>query len=202
MYECRFLVDRRALIPRPETELLIELALKFSPGARRILDLGTGSGILAASLAAEIPAARCVAIDAALPALGLAKRNLALLGVSRRVDLAASDWTTCLAGSSFDLVVSNPPYVDAAAPESLDASVRDFEPAGALFSREGGLADIRRLLDAVPEVLRPSGIFIFEFGFGQAEAIARDIGSRENWELLDLARDLAGIPRAATLRRR
>lgn len=198
----RFLVDRRALIPRPETELVIELALKLSPDARRILDLGTGSGVLAATLTAELPASGCLALDLDLGALSLAKQNIRLLGLGDRVALAAADWTTCLAGPPFDLAVSNPPYVDENEREGLDACVRDFEPSRALFSADGGLTDIRKLLDGVPAVLGANGIFLFEFGFGQRPAIAREIAARPHWDLLEIADDLAGIPRVAALRRR
>ena len=201
-YGRTFRVDRRALVPRPETEHLVEEALREAPAPRRILDLGCGSGILAVTLAAERPAAFVVAIDRSPAALALARENVRSHGVSGRVALAASDWLDAVGPSRFDLVVSNPPYVAAADRGALPPPVRDFEPPEALFSAADGLSDIRALLGAVPRVLGPGGRFLFEFGFGQADAVLRAASARDEWEVARLVPDLAGIPRVCVLARR
>ena len=201
-YGRTFRVDARALIPRPETEHLIEEALRDAPSPRRILDLGCGSGILAVTLACERPAALVVGIDRSPAALALARDNVRRHRIGDRVVLAASDWLGAVGAARFDLAVSNPPYVGADERDALPPSVRDFEPPEALFAGADGLSEIRRLLDAVPRVLVPGGLFFFEIGFGQAEAVRREAAGRTMWELRRIVPDLAGIPRVVALARR
>ena len=196
-----FFTDARALIPRPETEHLVEEALRECPSAGRIADLGCGSGILAVTLALECPGARVTGVDRSPAALALARQNARRHGVLGRVALVASDWLAAIAGGDFDLVVSNPPYVALADRAALPPRVREFEPEEALFAGTDGLSEIRRLLDAVPGHLRPGGVFGFELGFGQEEAIRQDILRRPAWTPPRFARDLAGISRVAVLRR-
>lgn len=196
-----FFTDARALIPRPETEHIVEEALRECPSAERIADLGCGSGILAVTLALELPAARVVGLDRSLAALSLSRQNARRHGVLRRVALAASDWLAAIRGGEFDLVVSNPPYVALADRDSLPPRVRDFEPGDALFAGADGLSEVRRLLDTVPGHLRTGGGFLFELGFGQEEAIRQEILRRPAWKPPRFVRDLAGIPRVAILRR-
>ena len=196
-----FRVDRRALIPRPETEHLVEEARREAPAPRLVLDLGCGSGILAVTLALEFPAAFVVGIDRSPEALALARENARIHGVERRALLAASDWLGAIGAARLDLVVSNPPYVGTGEREDLPASVRDFEPPEALFASADGLSDIRHLLSAVPRVVVPGGAFLFEIGFGQKDAVGRE-AERTGWEVRRFADDLAGIPRVCVLRRR
>jgi release factor glutamine methyltransferase len=196
-----FRVDPRALVPRPETEHVVEEARREAPAPRRILDLGCGSGILAVTLALEFPAAVVVGIDRSLAALALARENVREHGAGRRAALAASDWLAAIGPGRFDLVVSNPPYVAAQERGALPASVREFEPPEALFSAADGLSDIRHLLAAVPRVLVPGGAFLCEIGFGQKDAVARE-AEDAGWEIRRFAADLAGIPRVCVLRRR
>jgi len=196
-----FAVDDRALIPRPETETLIEVARKEAPGARRILELGTGSGILAVTLALEFPAARITALDISLPALALARANAARHGVRDRVNLLAADWLTSLCPVRFDMVVSNPPYLALSEAAGLSPTVRDHEPDRALYAGEDGLTAIRHLLAVVPAHLAPGAPFLFELGFGQGRLVEVEILCRPEWRLGGLVNDLSGIPRVAVAKR-
>jgi release factor glutamine methyltransferase len=197
-----FFVDARALVPRPETELLIETALAEAPGARRVLDLGTGSGILAVTWLLERADSRAVALDVSLEALALARANAVRHAVIVRLDLFAGDWTSALpTGPLFDLAVSNPPYLALSEAAELSTTVRDHDPARALFAGADGLDAVRRLLDEVPAHLESGAPFLFEIGAGQAERIAREVARRDAWRLDRIVPDLAAIPRVAVLRR-
>jgi release factor glutamine methyltransferase len=190
-------VTRDVLVPRPETELIVEAALDgIGPSEPlRILDVGTGSGCLAVTLAAELPAARVVATDISAAALSVAARNAKRHGVDRRVRLVQADLIAGVAGP-FDLVVSNPPYVPAGA--DLPLEVVEFEPAGALFAGNAGLDALRILIDGGRAVLAARGRFVVEFGFGQADAVrARAVAA--GWSHVELRADLQGIPRVAIL---
>jgi release factor glutamine methyltransferase len=207
------------LVPRPETELLVEEALaRLSPGdhedggARapadspppacfRIADVGTGSGCIAVAIARWLPGAEVLAIDASDDALGVAKRNAERHGVSARVRLLKGDLLAGVAGP-FDAVVSNPPYVPAQDIAGLQPEVRDHEPIQALTGGADGLDVIRRLVPEAAPVLRPGGWLLFEFGFGQANAVRAIIEAEPRLELVDVRADLAGIPRVAVVRRR
>lgn len=200
-----FSVDRRVLIPRPETEHLVEvvLALPLPPGPR-ILDLGTGSGILAVTLALELPGARVLATDRSPGALAVAAANARRLGAGERLCFLGADWTAALARLDFDLVVSNPPYVSREDEPRLSPEVRDFEPASALFAEEGGLGEIRRLLAAA--VALPSGAFFAcEIGDGQLPGIealvAEEREEAHPLTLVEVRRDYAGKERLVVLKR-
>ena len=197
-----FDVDSRALVPRPETELVVETALAEAPGARRVLDLGTGSGILAVTWLLERPESRAVAVDASSDALALARRNAARHGVLPRLGLVAGDWTSALApGVAFDLAISNPPYLAVGEAAGLSVTVREHDPALALYAGKDGLDAIRRLLSDLPSHLAPGAPFLFEIGFGQAAAIERAVSQLSTWRLERIVPDLGGIPRVAVLRR-
>lgn len=196
-----FRVDPRALIPRPETEYLVEQALREARSPGRVLDLGCGSGVLAVTLALEFPAARLVAVDFSPAALALARENVRRHGVEDRVALLGSDWLAALSGAPFELAVANPPYVSEHEKGSLPENVRRFEPHSALFAGQDGLSEIRSLLDALPAHLEKGAPFLFEFGFGQKERIERAVAGRNDWKLVRFVDDLAGIPRVAVLRR-
>jgi release factor glutamine methyltransferase len=197
-----FLVDSRALVPRPETELLIETALAEAPKARRVLDLGTGTGVLAVTWLVERTDSRAVALDVSLEALALARANAVRHAVITRLDLFAGDWTSALpTGPLFDLAVSNPPYLALSEAGDLSTTVRDHDPARALFAGADGLDAIRRLLDEAPAHLESGAPFLFEIGSGQADAVACEVASRASWRLDRIVPDLAGIPRVVVLRR-
>ncbi len=196
-----FFVDARGLVPRPETETLVETARKEAPAARRILDLGTGSGIVAISLALELPAAKATALDISLAALALARANAARHGVLSRVRLVAGDWLSAFAPTSFDLIVSNPPYLAIPEAATLSPTVRDHDPHRALYAGEDGLSAIRHLLDTVSPYLAPGAPFLFELGFGQARAVEVEILCRRDWRFGGIRADLSGVPRVAVARR-
>ena len=197
-----FRVDARALIPRPETEVLAGAALEEPASHGRILDAGTGSGILAVTLLAERPSARAVALDASVGALALARSNSLRHGVTSRLALVASDWLEALAGARFDLAVSNPPYLAESDEHRLSPTVRDHEPPRALYSGGDGLKAIGSLLDQLPRSLASGAAFLFEIGFGQALRVESEIRRRTGWRFERILPDLAGIPRVAVARRR
>jgi release factor glutamine methyltransferase len=203
-----FEVTSDVLIPRPETELLVETALKLtapSDVAPFICDVGTGSGCIAITLLHELPEAHAVAIDISPAAISVAKRNAARHSVIERVDFVVAD---CFAGlsngdpglSSFDLIVSNPPYVPEAAVVGLQREVRDFEPREALTAGADGLSIIRRLLLEAGGFLKKDGYFSFEIGFNQGAAVEQLI-DRRRWKLLDILKDLQGIPRIVAVQK-
>jgi release factor glutamine methyltransferase len=197
-----FFVDSRALVPRPETELVVETALAEAPAARRVLDLGTGSGILAVTWLAERPESRAVAVDVSTGALALARANGSRHSVLDRLELVAGDWTSALSDrETFDLVMSNPPYLALRDATGLSPTVREHDPAPALFAGDDGLDAIRRLLSDVPRHLAPGAPFLFEIGAGQAEAVFGEVVAHEAWRLDRIVPDLAGVPRVAVARR-
>lgn len=187
-----FAVSPAVLIPRPETELLVDL-VKAGPCAPRILDLGTGSGCVAITLALELPQAEVWAVDASPAALTVAQANARRLGA--RVQLRESDWFAALEGERFDLIVSNPPYIADGDPHLNEGDLR-FEPALALNCGVDGLDAIRRIAAAAPVHLNFGGRLLFEHGYDQAEAVAsllRAAGFAE----IEQYRDLAGIVRVS-----
>ncbi len=198
-----FHVDPRALIPRGETEAIVGVARAAAPGARRIADLGTGSGVLAVTLALERPEAVLFALDRSTAALALARRNAERHGVARRVRLVASDWLEGLRPDApFDLAISNPPYVPEADAPHLSKTVSEHEPPLALYGGADGLDPLRALLEGLPPFLVPGAPFVFEFGYGQARAVTDLVEASAAFRLVDVRLDAAGIPRTATAVRR
>lgn len=201
-----FRVTPDVLIPRPETELLVEAAIEVVGGPESsplICDVGTGSGCIALTLLCEIRNARAVAIDKSPAALETAKLNARNLSVAERTVFAVSDCFDSLNVNEyqFDLVVSNPPYVSAASMAGLQREVRDHEPLIALSPGPDGLSVIRRLLDETPRFLKDQGHLIMEIGFDQGEAI-KSLVNEERWHLVDIRPDLQGIPRIVVLQRK
>jgi release factor glutamine methyltransferase len=199
-----FEVTPAVLIPRPETELIVESALQFladlASGAT-LVDVCTGSGCVAIALARERPRARILATDISPGALEVARRNAVRLGVADGVQFMRADLLAIPAGQ-FDLIVSNPPYVPERFRLALPPEVRDHEPAVALFGGgDDGLATIRRLVAQSVTKLAPDGILITECGVGQGEAVSQVIGATGGLTMIGLRRDLQGIPRTAIARR-
>lgn len=190
-----FRVSPDVLIPRPDTERLIELALAQIPPAQAVdvLDLGTGSGCIAITLARERPLARVTAVDRSPAALAIAQRNAELLGAC--VEFLASDWFSALAGRRFDLVVSNPPYIAAADPHLAQGDVR-FEPLSALAAGPDGLDDLRHLIAAACAHLQPGGTLLLEHGHDQAKAV-RTLLQQSCIPFPQSWNDLSGIPRVS-----
>lgn len=193
----QFLVDDRVLIPRPETELLVEAALRYLPPKARVLDLGTGSGCIAVTLAKERDDLEMFASDSSVAALAVATRNARLL--EARVRFLGGRTLEPLRGV-FDGVVSNPPYIAAAELQALQVEVRGHEPRGALTPGESGLEVIEVILSDAGRCLGERGVLLLEVGFGQAEEIERR-ARKAAWETLEVLDDLAGIPRVVVLRR-
>jgi release factor glutamine methyltransferase len=196
-------VTRDTLIPRPETELIVEetLAIASRNSAATIVDVGTGSGCLAVAIAHELPRARVIAIDVSIAALDVAKRNAVTHHVADRITFIAGSVLEPVS-EPVDVIVSNPPYVPLTDAHTLQPDVRDYEPAVALFSGNDGLATIRALLSQSTAHVRSGGWLIFEFGYGQADAIQALVETAEAWHLLRLRLDLQDIPRTAVLQRR
>ena len=197
-----FVVDPCVLIPRPETERLIEIVLgRLRPIQRpRILDVGTGSGVIAVTLALELPGAQVFATEVSAAALEVAKENARRLGVGERIEFRSGDLVAPFAGERFDLVVSNPPYVPTGEIAGLSPEVRDHEPRVALDGGADGLELYRRLAACVDEVLVERGWLAVEIGFGQGDAVRR-MFSQSGSTAVEVERDLAGIERVVVVRR-
>ena len=208
-WSLEFTVNRHVLIPRPETERVVELALELlgSCPAPRILDLGTGSGCIAVTLASQLPQARVWACDVSAEALAVARANAVAHNVAGRMTFMQTDMRRRLEGQphgaapTFDLIVSNPPYI--AGPEfaALQAEVRDWEPRLALDGGKDGLDFYRRLLQDCPVQLRPGGWLVMEVGSTQSEAVMRMAKSQDNLSECRLSYDYAGLPRVVSVRR-
>ncbi len=195
-------VSRETLIPRPESETLIEAALAAWPergAVRRILDLGTGTGCLLLAALTEFPGAFGVGVDLAPGAARLAARNAVTAGLGGRAAFVAGDWGEAVAGG-FDLVLCNPPYIESGAMAGLMPEVRLFEPARALDGGVDGLASYRRVMAALARLLRGRGVGVVELGAGQAAAVAA-LAAAAGLAVRAVRDDLAGVARAMVLSR-
>ena len=188
-----FAVDRRVLIPRPETELLIEAVLRRKP--QRIVDVGTGSGCIAVTLAKRLPTVEIWALDASAEALEVAKANAARHAVKKNVRFLQGDLLEKLPDSfTVDAIVSNPPYIARGEMAKLPKEVKDFEPVRALVAGEDGLEVIHRLVVQAKRVLSPSGFVALEIGAGQRAAVAELFG-KNDFEVVEVVKDLQGHER-------
>ena len=206
----RFMVDKRVLIPRPETELLVEKvvermkAAEGAPGGRalpttsevfKIVDVGTGSGCIAISLAKKLPFAEITAIDVSVEALEVAKANAKLHEVEKNVRFLESDLLDQLPSSFVaDVIVSNPPYIAVGELAKLPKEVRDFEPVRALAAGEDGLKVIHRLVTTARRLLSPSGFMALEIGAGQRVAV-EEFFVQQGWDVVEVVKDLEGHER-------
>ena len=204
------------LIPRPETELLVEEALKIlnppnpplkkgGEGGFSVLDIGTGSGCIAIALAKALPNAKIFGTDISKQALDLARDNAARNDVADRVEFCLADiapWKTFQAqGRTFDLIVSNAPYIPTADFPNLQPEVRDFEPRKALDGGVDGLEIIRRVLEESKDFLRPEGALLLEVGEGQSDTLGNEISSRKVFAMGKMIKDYSGVDRILLLRR-
>jgi release factor glutamine methyltransferase len=190
-----FMVTPDVLIPRGDSETLVEAALAARPDAARVLDCGTGSGALLLAVLNELPQATGIGIDRSEPAVAVARANATRLGLGERARMIRADWHAAGwsgdLGGPFDLILANPPYVETDAP--LDPTVRDHEPAGALFAGPDGLDDYRVLVPQLPDLLADQGVALVEIGHTQADAVTA-IGVGAGLSAL-LHKDLGGRPR-------
>jgi release factor glutamine methyltransferase len=201
-YGLPFRVTPDVLIPRPETEHLVERTFGLAAGfqAARVVDVGTGSGAIALALAHHLPNAAITATDFSATALTIARRNAELNGVADRIRFLEGDLLGPVAGEQFDIVVSNPPYVPLADHDSLAVEVREHEPALALFAGDDGLDIYRRLIPASFAALVSGGFIALEIGYGQSPAIG-ELLAKSGFDQIEFAPDLQSIPRVASARR-
>jgi release factor glutamine methyltransferase len=202
-FKLDFEVTPNVLIPRPESEVIVEVALELLPKDRssRFADVGTGSGCLAISILHELPNVSGIGIDSSPAALNIARRNAQTHRVADRLQLIESDLLTAIPPEEqFNVIVSNPPYVPVDDIDSLQREVR-YEPRSALAGGSDGLDVIRRLLREARPRIEIGGHLVFEFGFGQAELLLNLI-DRKQWNLIEARKDLQGIPRTMVLERR
>ena len=210
-----FEVEPGVLIPRPETEHLIEVVLARIASRRttplRIADIGTGSGCIAVALANEFPAAAIVATDISPDALKIAQRNATAHGVKKQITFLLADLllpaspaeasasATC---ADFDVIVSNPPYVSRNSADELPREVRDHEPTVALYGGAHGFEFYQRLIDEASRALRESGLLVLELGYDSLAHVRQMLDASNNWQGIEVTHDLAGIPRVISATRK
>lgn len=205
-YKAEFKVNEQVLSPRPDTEILVEAALEYLQNKAKphILDLGTGSGCIIETLLQEIPDAKAIAVDISAAALQVAKENAARLKVSERLRFINADWFSAdfvqQINATFDMVVSNPPYIPTAQIADLDVEVKDYDPLFALDGGTSGFDSYRRIADIAPQLLKESGYILLEAGINQAEAI-RNIFIQSGLKHVKTVRDLAGIERCVIMQK-
>jgi release factor glutamine methyltransferase len=197
-----FEVGPDVLIPRPETELIIEETLAATPKDARplIVDVGTGSGCIAVVLALELPAARVVATDVSRHALTVARRNAVRHGVAGRIRFVETSFLDGIVARA-DIVVSNPPYVPSVSQPGLTPEVRDYEPPVAVFAGEDGLDALRSVMSGAACTLRDGGLLVMEFGYGQDDCVATLASELGGLDVVKIRHDLQDIPRTLVCRR-
>jgi release factor glutamine methyltransferase len=207
-WSLNFEVTPDVLIPRPETELIVEEAIERfrepfpEKGSRNLFyDIGTGSGVLAVVLAKEFPDAKVVATDISPEALGVAKRNAARHGVADRITFVETSFLDGL-DTGAHLIVSNPPYVPALSKPALSPEVRDYEPRVAVYGGDDGLEGLRRVVEDAAARLAPGGWLIVEFGYGQEDAVVNLVNASPVLSLVKVRNDLQDIPRTVVAQRR
>jgi release factor glutamine methyltransferase len=201
-----FLVNPAVLIPRPETELIIEELMARLPGdvpelPRRVADIGTGSGCLAVTAAAELPFVEVVATDISAAALDVARHNAGRYGVADRIAFREAAYLIGVEGK-FDFILSNPPYVTEGEYQGLAPEVREYEPASALVAGEDGFRDIRQIVDLSTAYLKPGGALLIEIGWKHADPLVDLVASFPALRLAEIANDLQNIPRVAIIERK
>lgn len=200
-YGLDFEVAAGVLIPRPETEILVEKAIALLAGIdqSRIFEAGVGTGCIAVSILHSVPNAAATGVDISSKALELAEQNAERHGVSDRLSLRKADLFDGVTGK-FDLIVSNPPYVPTGDANSLQPEVIDFDPPEALFAGNDGLDIIRRISAEARQNIKPNGYLLMEFGYGQAERV-KELFAGSDWGHFEILEDLQGIPRTLAVQR-
>ena len=194
----KFAVSAATLDPRPDSETLVEAVLERvadRTSTLRLLDLGTGTGCLMLTLLRELPGATGVAVDISPDALEVARANAKELGLSDRVTFITSNWCEKIEGD-FHIVISNPPYIPTSDIETLEPEVREYEPRLALDGGKDGMTCYRKILSALPKILKKNGFAVFELGVGQQRPF-EEVASECGMKLTAVKKDLGGIPRAA-----
>ena len=203
-WSLRFEVSRKVLIPRPETECLVEEVLRIyrPPGeGLRVLDIGTGSGAIGVVLARELPAARVAATDISPGALAVARRNALFHGVADRMEFFQGDLFAALSGD-FDIICSNPPYIQEDVYDLLPAGIRNFEPPGALIAGPDGVAFHRKIIREGAHRLKAGGRIFLEIGEGQRDRVATLFREAGVYEEIGFRKDYGGIDRVASARKK
>ena len=208
-WSLELMVGPQVLIPRPETECLVEAVLPFlqngdTSGCKRILDMGTGSGAIAIALAHEYPSGHYTAMDHSITALRLARQNARKHGVDQHISWYCGSWDAPLKTDqeAFDLIVSNPPYIRSGDIDGLQPEVRDYEPRLALDGSPDGLSCLRRIIPSVYRYLKPGGMLALEMGFDQAEAVVEIANRADQYEDLQILKDYSKMDRIAIMRRK
>lgn len=200
-YGLDFVVNKDVLIPRPETELIVENAIRILKDKENseFCEVGVGSGCISVSILHEVKTASAVGLDVSEKALAVAKLNAKNNGVSNRLSLKISDVFAVLKDEKFALIVSNPPYIPREDIQDLQPEVRDFEPLSALTDGAGGLSIVEKIISESPQFLKFEGFLLLEIGFNQAEKV-REMFSPQKWQSVGILPDLQGIPRTVRAR--
>ena len=195
-YGLDFIVTPAVLIPRPETEMIVEAAIEIlrTPESPRFCEVGVGSGCISVAILHNVPKASAIGLDISEKALEIAQLNAKNQAVLERLELKVSDVFDFLTDEKFDLIVSNPPYVPRKDIEGLQAEVRDFEPLNALTDGGYGLSIVEKIIREAPEFLNPKGFLLMEIGFSQSEEV-KNMFDRKIWRFVEFLPDLQGIPR-------
>lgn len=203
-YKFDFIVDKNVLSPRPDTEILVEEAVSLARDNMSILDLGTGSGCIIASILSEHPQMQGTAVDISAASLDIARRNAENLGISPRLRFIRADWFSAgicqTIGQKFDMIVSNPPYIPTADIATLEAEVKNNDPLAALDGGDDGLQSYMRIAEIAPQLLNAKGYILLEVGINQAHEVA-DIFVANKLKLLKILPDLSGIERCVVLQK-
>ncbi len=193
-YGLDFEVSKDVLIPRPETELIVENAVELLPENGKFCEIGVGSGCISISILCEVKTASAIGLDVSEEALRIAAKNAENHGVSDRLELKTSDVFDVLQNRKFDLVVSNPPYISSENIENLQPEVRDFEPLSALTDGRDGFSIIKKIVENAPNFLKPRGFLLMEIGFDQSDTV-KQMFSPKIWQSVEILPDLQNIPR-------
>lgn len=193
-YGLDFEVTRDVLIPRPETEMIVENAVELLPANSKFCEVGIGSGCISISILHNIETVIAIGLDISANALQIAKKNAQKHEVSDRIKLKISDVFEVLQNETFDLIVSNPPYIPRQDFAALQPEVRDFEPINALTDGKNGLSIIKKIINDAPYFLRSHGVLLMEIGFNQATEV-KEMFSPKKWQSIEILPDLQNIPR-------
>jgi release factor glutamine methyltransferase len=198
-----FIVTKDVLIPRPETELMVENAIEILRGKENPVfgEVGVGSGCISVSILHEVKTATATGLDISEKAIEIARLNAENNQVSNRLSLKLSDVFTALQNEKFDLIVSNPPYIPREDVEDLQPEVKNFDPLAALTDGADGLSIIEKIIRQAPDFLKPEGFLLLEIGINQADKV-REMFRAEMWQSVEILLDLQGIPRTVKARRK